>query len=166
MQLKPKTFCFRSDLFQVSKDEDEETNPFCYGKSLAKWLHQEFSQIGYQPEPIIADDWGWCLMLQREPFMLWIACGNDRSAYYETVTPEQKSDFVPDAEEILWHCAVIDEVPFWKMFFWKKLVGIVSTDEAVDTVRTELYQILTNESRIHLISETSPETSECANAQK
>lgn len=158
MAIDSKTFYFRSALFQISKNEDEETNPFCYGKSLAKWLHQEFSQIGYQPEPIIAEDWGWCLMLKREPFMLWIACGNDRAVFYETVTTEQKADLIPQAEEMLWHCTVVDEVPFWKMFFWKKLFGIVSTDEAAALVRTQLHQILTNESRIHFVSETGSET--------
>ena len=64
------TLLFRSDLFVVDPREDEETNPFCYGRSLSEWVREKFRELGYEPEPVIPEDWGWCVMLKRQPFML------------------------------------------------------------------------------------------------
>src|SRR4051812_18127049 len=98
------TLQFRSDLFQIDPKEDEDTNPFCYGKALAEWVRSKFEERGYKPEPVVPEDWGWCVVLKREPFLLWVACGNDRSEFYDRVTPEQKSSFVPDGREVTWSC--------------------------------------------------------------
>lgn len=143
-------FWFRSDLFAVDPGEDEETNPFCYGKQLAAWISERFQAAGYTPEPVIAEDWGWCVMLEREPFMLWIACGNERSAFYESVSPEDKPHFVPRAEELTWTCFVGTDVPIWTPFFWKQLVGKASTNESVARVSAQLEELLGAECRIQL----------------
>jgi hypothetical protein len=144
---------FRSDLFLIDPKEDEETNPFCYGKSLAEWLYVKFAELGYKPERVIAEDWGWCLMLRRKPFMLWVACGNDRSEFYSKVTPEQKESFAPDGREILWCCFVGSDAPIWTSFFWKKLFGRASTYEQVGVATGQLRRILSNEPRIQAASE-------------
>jgi hypothetical protein len=34
-------------------------------------------------------------MLARKPFMLWVARGNVRSKFYESVKPEYEAHFVP-----------------------------------------------------------------------
>lgn len=91
MNVPSPTFQFRTDLFPIDPREDEETNPFCYGRSLAQWVRSKFAELGYFPEPIVPEDWGWCVILHREPFLLWVACGNDRSEYYDKVKPEQKA---------------------------------------------------------------------------
>ena len=147
------TFSFRSDLFQIDPREDEQTNPFCYGKSLAEWVRAKFETLGYKPESVIAEDWGWCVMLKREPFMLWVGCGNDRSQFYGTVTPEQKDSFAPDGREVLWSCLVGTDAPIWTAFFWKKLFGQASTQEQVAFVTRQLQGILANEPRIQLAAE-------------
>jgi hypothetical protein len=150
--MKPEspTFCFRSDLFPIDPREDEETNPFCYGKSLAEWVRTRFGELSYQPEPVIADDWGWCVMLRREPFMLWVGCGNDRSGFYSSVTPEQKDSFVPNGSEIMWSCFVGTDAPIWTAFFWKRLFGRASMQEQVSLATHQLQNILSNEPRIRL----------------
>jgi hypothetical protein len=145
----------RSDLFQVDPKEDEETNPFCYGKSLAEWVRTRFTELGYKPEAVIAEDWGWCVMLRREPFMLWIGCGNDRSAFYAEVSPQEKESFVPDGSEITWSCMVGTDVPIWTAFFWKKLFGKESTAELVELVTEQLRSILSNEPRIKILGEAA-----------
>jgi hypothetical protein len=139
---------FRSDLFEVDPREDEDTNPFCYGKSLAEWIRSRFEELGYKPEPVIAEDWGWCVMLQREPFMLWVGCGNDRSEFYNRVMPEHKASFVPNSREIPWSCLVGTDAPVWTSFFWKRLFGQASTHEQVGAVTSQLQRILSNEPRI------------------
>jgi hypothetical protein len=149
------TILFRSDLFSVDPREDEETNPFCYGRSLAEWVRTKFKELGYEAEPIIAEDWGWCVMLNREPFMLWIGCGNDRSEFYSKFTPEQKASFAPDGREVMWSCLVGTDVPIWTAFFWKRLLGRGTTEEQVSVVTDQLRTILFEEPRIHVSSEKS-----------
>ena len=153
MSMESPQFFFRSDLFSVEPNEDEETNPFCYGKQLAGWVAERFRAAGYSPEPIIAEDWGWCVMLERKPFMLWVACGNDRSAFYADVTPEEKPSFVPRTDQLKWTCFVGTDVFFWTPFFWRRLFGRASTTEAVIRVTSELEQILRAERGIELTEE-------------
>jgi hypothetical protein len=153
MTAESPTILFRSDLFQVDPREDEETNPFCYGRSLAEWIHIKFKELGYEPEPVIAEDWGWCVMLQREPFMLWVGCGNDRSEFYSKVTPEEKASFLPDGREIMWSCLVGTDVPFWTSFFWQRVVGRASTEGHVGVVTEQLRTILLKEPCIQVSSE-------------
>ncbi len=148
-------FLLRSDLFQIDPKEDEETNPFCYGKSLAEWIRARFQALGYEPEPVIAEDWGWCVMLKRAPFMLWVGCGNDRSEFYSKVTTEQKATFAPDGREVTWSCLVGTDIPIWTPFFWKRLFGRASTQEQTSQVTSQLRELLTNEPRIQVISDNA-----------
>jgi hypothetical protein len=152
MTAKPPTILFHSDLFQIDPREDEETNPFCYGRSFAEWVRIKFNELGYEPEPTIAEDWGWCVMLQRKPFMLWIGCGNDRSEFYSKVTPQEKAPFSPDGREIMWSCLVGTDVPFWTSFFWQSLFGRASTEAQVGVVTNQLRTILLKEPRIKVFS--------------
>lgn len=153
MSPESSTILFRSDLFQVDPREDDQTNPFCYGRELAEWVRIKFQALGYEPEPVIAEDWGWCVMLRREPFMLWVGCGNDRSEFYNKVTPEEKASFVPDGRAIEWSCFVGTDVPIWTSFFWKKLLGRASTETHVSVVVDQLRNILHKEPRVHLSHE-------------
>lgn len=155
MAAQSPTFLFRSDLFLVDPKEDEETNPFCYGKSLAEWVRVKFGELGYKPEAVIAEDWGWCVMLKREPFMLWVGCGNDRSVFYGKVTPEQKESFKPDGRELMWSCFIGSNTPIWTSFFWKKIAGRASTHEQVEVVTRLLQSILSNEPRIQVTPEAA-----------
>src|SRR5688572_19514467 len=134
---------FRSDLFSIDPGgEDEETNPFCYGKQVAAWVHERFSAAGYNPEPIIPEDWGWCVMLERKPFMLWIGCGNDPAEFYERVKPEDKPDFVPQADKVVWSCIVGTDVPVWTPFFWRRLIGKASTQQSVARAADQLREFV------------------------
>lgn len=150
MRSETVQFSFRSDLFPVDPREDEETNPFCYGKELAAWLSDKFRAAGYTPEPVIPEDWGWCVMIERKPFMLWVGCGNDPSEFYESVKPEDRPNFVPQADQLTWTCFVGTDVPIWTPFFWRRLLGKASTGESVVRVATQLENVLKSERRILL----------------
>lgn len=145
-------FSFRSDLFPIDPHEDEETNPFCYGRSLAEWIRARFAELGYHPEPIITEDWGWCVMLGRDPFMLWIACGNERSELQDKAVSEAGGSSVPDGRDVTWTCFVGADVPVWTSFFWKRLLGRASTDQQVALVSEQLRTVLLGEARIELIN--------------
>lgn len=153
MPIESPTFMLRSDLFLIDPREDEQTNPFCYGRSLAEWISARFAELGYQPEPVIPEDWGWCVMLRRAPFMLWIACGNDRSKFYDKVTPEMKDTFAPDGREVVWSCFVGTDAPIWTGFFWRQLLGRASTQPQVGMACEQLRSVLLAEPRIQLIEE-------------
>jgi len=103
-------YWFTSDMFTVELGEDKEINPGRYGRQLAIWLKAQLEQRGYSVEPVIAEDWGRCLMLSRDPFMLWVGCGN--------VDDSAEDD--PSSSMITWHCFPSAEVPLFKRIFGKQ----------------------------------------------
>ena len=92
-------------------------------------------------------------MLARKPFLLWIGCGNVRTDLYDRVKPEDKDTFVPRGDEMVWTCFVGTDSFLWTAFFWKKLVGLATTRDAVIRVAAELERFLGQESRIRLTEE-------------
>lgn len=138
----PSTVWFRSDLFQIEVGEDEEINPGRYGRQLARWLQQQLESRGHAVEHI-CEDWGHCLMCSREPFMLWIGCGN-----VDFVDESEHESALRSPESIAWHCFVYAEVPFWKRLFPKP-----QTAEAVAKLSIELQSILDAEPRIRRVAE-------------
>lgn len=146
---KPQ-FWFTSDLFAVDPTEDEQTNPFCYGKELAEWVLTKSAALGYGTERVIPEDWGWCAMLRRSPYMLWIGCGCVVSELREAISPDQKAKYIPKGDELTWTCFVGTDVPFWTPFFWKQIIGRASTADDVSRLGKELESILREEPRIQL----------------
>jgi hypothetical protein len=67
---------FKSDFFKPIEGEDKETNPGCYGKALATWVAEKLRTRGVSVESVLAEDWGWLVMVSRNPFLLWLGCGN------------------------------------------------------------------------------------------
>jgi hypothetical protein len=147
MRNETPQFWFRSDLFSIEPGEDEATNPFRFGKNLAGWVADQFRSLGYAPEAVIAEDWGWCVMLSRAPFMLWIGCGNVDS---DVGGLSQRTLL---GNEVVWSCFVGADVPMWTSFFWKRLLGGRDTTEAIRRVGQELENVLVNEKRIQLTQE-------------
>ena len=134
-------FRFRSDLFQIEPGEDEEINPRMYGRQLANWLKARLEARGYVVETVIAEDWGRCLMLSREPFDLWVGCGNmmDYGAAREGDPP-------PAIEDVTWTCFSTAQVPWMK-----RLLGKVDTAPALAKLDADLEAILRGEARIRLV---------------
>jgi len=105
-------FWFRSDLFDAEPGEDEQTNPRRYGKKPAEWLRSRFTALGYDVEAVIPEDWGWCVMCQRDPYALWIGCGNLVDYEYA-----REGDPPPPKKLLLWNVFATAEVPFFKYLF-------------------------------------------------
>jgi hypothetical protein len=139
-------------MFRVDPREDEETNPFCYGREFASWLKGRFENLGYERVEVVPEDWGWYVSLRTEPFRLGVACGNVIDPkLYETISPEAKKDFVPDEAQMTWTCWACAESSFWR-----SLLGRVSADSArsaLGELTSQLHSILSGERRIRLISE-------------
>ncbi len=143
-----RSHSFRSGRFAIEPSEDEATNPFCYGRSLAEWLSAKFAELGYEPEPVIPEDWGWCLVLKREPFLLWVGCGNETQELLNSVTPETKPSFVPNPGDLRWRCIVQAESPPWKSYFWRRLLRLEDPGPQVRYVEEQLLGILRAEPQI------------------
>jgi hypothetical protein len=74
------TFCVESGAFSVEEGEEAQTNPGVYGKAFAKWLADRFQEAGRSVDSVVPEDWGWCVILQQEPFPLWVGCGNENGS--------------------------------------------------------------------------------------
>lgn len=136
-------YWFKSSKFEIEPDEDAEINPGIYGRQLARWLKERLEEKGYRVEDIINEDWGRCLMCRRDPFMLWVGCGNVTD--YETAQP---GDAPPATEAVIWHCFATAEV-----FFWKRLFRRIETAPAVSKLHADLGEILRAEPAVTLVQE-------------
>jgi hypothetical protein len=105
--MESRQFWFRSTLFEVEPGEDEETNPLCFGRQLAHWLRERLVAQGRSVEEVIPEDWGWCLVVQRKPFLLWVGCVSVHD--YAVAKP---TDPAPRGKDIVWACTVVAEQSF------------------------------------------------------
>ncbi len=71
---------FTTTAFAPAPDEDDATSHRVYGRALATWLAGQLRAQGERVEEMIAKKFGWCLLLRREPYPLWIACSNRAGA--------------------------------------------------------------------------------------
>lgn len=136
-------YWFTSSKFEIEPGEDAEINPGIYGRQLAVWLKERLEQSGYVVEDVINEDWGRCLVCQREPFMLWVGCGN--MSDHRAANPR---DACPPKQNVIWHCFGTAEVPFLKRMF-----GKMDTAPAVSRLNHVLGQILRAERQLTLVEQ-------------
>jgi hypothetical protein len=141
--MSPPGYWFKSSKFEIEPGEDADINPRIYGRQLAVWLKARLEQNGYAVESIINEDWGRCLMCQRDLFMLWVGCGN--MSDHRTAKP---GDAPPSNETVTWHCFASAEVPFLERIF-----GRIDTGPAVSKLNAVLAEILGSEKEVTLIEE-------------
>ncbi len=67
---------FASTAFPAAPGEDQEINPGRFGKRLAEFLRDTLPRHGFKVKRLVAEDWGWLVDLEHDPFPLWIGCGN------------------------------------------------------------------------------------------
>ena len=136
-------FWFKSDLFAIEPGEDEKTNPLCYGRQLAKWLRTKLIAKGYAVEDVIPEDWGWCVMCARTPFMLWVGCVSVHD--YEKSKPE---DPPPNGRDVTWSCMVTAEPPLLAGLFKR-----INVEPALSDLSKHVSNILSAEPSITLTAE-------------
>jgi len=142
-------YWFTSSLFGVDSGEDEETNPRLYGRQPAQWLRQKLLARGYDVEEVIPEDWGWCVMCQRDPYRLWVACVNLRDYEYA-----KEGDPPLSKEWLLWNAVPMAEVPALKYLFRRKpdvASGLAKLEE-------DLLAVLKSESQIQIVDEEVPQS--------
>ncbi|NVJ50748.1 MAG: hypothetical protein HWE13_01285 [Gammaproteobacteria bacterium] len=138
-------YSFRSNAFSIRYDEDLATNPGYFGESLANWLATELKCHNYQPK-VLAEDWGWCVLLNSKGYYLWVGCSNIIS---EEILASSMAK-PPDANNIIWQVFGELEIPFWRVIEklrWK--LGrspLMAEQQKLDTT---LEKILTAHSEIN-----------------
>ena len=115
-----------------------------YGRQPATWICERFKEFGYEPEEVFPEDWGWCVMLQRDPFWLWIGCVN--LIDHENWSPEGPP---PAQDRLLWHAVPMASTPFFRYLFRAK----PDLAPSLDKVRSQLSSILAVESQIQVLDE-------------
>lgn len=140
-----KGYWFKSELFKIQKNEDQETNPLCYGKELAEWLCAKFLKLGYQAD-VIPEDWGWCVMCRNDAYYLWVGCAAMHSEYsVENYNPDNP----PRGNTVIWHTFPHFEIPiFMVRSLLKKWTGKLDSKAPLAKLKIELEGILKNEKRI------------------
>jgi hypothetical protein len=84
MVITSEMLSFESAAFPVADDEDAETNPGIFGKSLAEWLSKRLNERGVPANEPFAEDWGWCIELANQKPRTGLACAsedNERTAW-------------------------------------------------------------------------------------
>ena len=75
MQSSPHLL-FHSSRFVVQPGEDEETNPGIFGRALAHWLGQQFVAPTFSEDDVIAEDFGWCVLIPDKGMNVYLACSS------------------------------------------------------------------------------------------
>lgn len=137
-----REYWFKSELFQVQKNEDKETNPGCYGKELSEWLAEKLKKQGYKVEGIIPEDWGWCVICVRKEYLLWVGCGSRLTENVEEVETFETN-------QIIWHVFPVIEIPWYSLKSQiKRLLGKLDINQPLNKLAQELKTILSTEPKI------------------
>ncbi|WP_457322715.1 hypothetical protein [Roseateles sp. P5_E11] len=135
-------FWFKSTLFEIEPGEDEETNPFCFGRQLSHWLRKRLVSQGRSVEDVIPEDWGWCLVVQRKPFLLWVGCVSVHD--YANTQPDARLALGSD---VVWACTVVAEATLLG-----KLRG-VATGSAVNELFQQVHRIVISDPSNSLVGQ-------------
>lgn len=125
-------YWFRSSRFQPVPGEEREAAPGLHGRQLAYWLRDGLRASGYPLACVQAHDWGWCVIAQQRPCLLWVGCGGLR-------------DDAP-SHALRWHCHAVAEPRGWSRLFGRRRV-----DAALRELDRELRGLLTSLPGVELV---------------
>jgi hypothetical protein len=87
---------FHSTGFPVHPHEDEDLNPGILGRSLADWIKECLVGTRFEITEDINEDFGYCLIVHRKPYCLWVGCsGASDHAYAENGLDEEVAATFP-----------------------------------------------------------------------
>lgn len=134
-------YWFSSPLFDIEPDELDAPSPQRNGRQLALWLRSRLEQRGYVIEKVVEEDWGWCVICQSKPFLLWVGCGSmDPSGDGPGAHPLQTASTI-------WHCFPAAETS-WQT----RLFGRADAVPALSRLDAALREILSSDPGIELTS--------------
>lgn len=103
---------FKSNSFPVIPYEDDELNPGILGKSVSQWVESILKNTSYPITEVIPEDFGYCLMIKRKPYWLWVGVsGTSSYDFPENGLSEEITNDFP-LESIKWSVWVRTEAGF------------------------------------------------------
>jgi hypothetical protein len=97
-------------LFKVYPYEDDNLNPGILGKSLADWVQNVLKGSQYQITEFIEEDFGYCFLVKRKPYWLWVGCcGHSTFNFPENGLSEDIANSFP-LDTIEWYLWVSTEM--------------------------------------------------------
>ncbi|MHC5038076.1 MAG: hypothetical protein ACYTHM_12235 [Planctomycetota bacterium] len=122
---------FTSTIFPVVAHEDENINPGVLGKTLAEWIQRTLKGTRFEITEWIEEDFGYCLMIHRKPYWLWVGCAGATDHEYPVngLTEEIAASF--PLASIEWHVFVATE--------W----GLISRLLGKDNRKADVRELLT-----------------------
>ena len=82
---KSPILVFESSAFAPLPGEDEATNAGVFGKALAQWLADRIRLAGVAVGEVIAEDFGWVIPVDCDPYSLNVACSSGETPNAWTV---------------------------------------------------------------------------------
>ena len=132
------SYRFTSSQFVLQVGEQYETNPGCFGKSLALWLSIQLDALGYDTE-VVPEDFGWCVVCARDNYLLWVGCSSEESD--ELLACSMTNP--PRVEDVVWRVMVEVEIPFFMVrSHFKRLFGKLDTAAPLQALVSDVYGIL------------------------
>ena len=105
-----KPLNFKSSKLKVIPYEDNEINPGILGRTLSEWITDQLKGSKYEVSEVIEEDFGYCLMVKRKPYWLWVGCsGFSEHEYPEDGLSEEIAENFP-IETIEWSVWVTTEM--------------------------------------------------------
>lgn len=136
-------YAFKTELFGLESAEQRMEDSDGHGMEFAQWLQTKLEQRGYTVHTLKPDTCGWRMLLQLEPFELYIACfvteAGDASNF-EMLNMEK--------HEAVWQCYARTSKPLFKSLFKK-----IDDAPAETKLDEELKAILSGEPLVHFVTE-------------
>ena len=113
--------------FRSAEMSDGEPNDsVATGETVARLVANALPAHGFVVDDIIAEDWGWCVMIAHDRFPLWIGCG---------VNPEYSDGHL---------CFIEPSKPYVRRWFRR-----IATREVVERLAVALEQIISDSGKAH-----------------
>ncbi|NJN37265.1 MAG: hypothetical protein HC794_09790 [Nitrospiraceae bacterium] len=77
-----KSISFFTEALSVVPFEDDDVNPGMLGRGIANWVEKELSNTPFPISEVIAEDWGYCAIVRRQLYMLWVGCAGQTDVHH------------------------------------------------------------------------------------
>lgn len=115
----------------------------CFGRQFASWMHEQLLKEGLTVLEVVPEDWGWCVVVQRKPFLLWISCVNVHDYFNSS-----ENNPLPIGNEVVWTSTIVAEQSLISKLFYKQ-----DTESTIKKLFNQVHKIIQSDSANTIITE-------------